>query len=84
MALRSVLSERYFTNEAKDVFRLEIGLITTLSALVLGLLVPTAKSSDDTKRGQVTQLATDLILVDRSLELYGLESKALAVFSVIR
>jgi hypothetical protein len=76
IALRSVLPERYFTNEAKDVLRLGLGLITTLSALVLGLLISTAKSSYDTKRGQVTQLATDLILLDRSLELYGPETKS--------
>jgi hypothetical protein len=76
MAVRSVLPEHYFTNEAKDVLRLGLGLITTLSALVLGLLVSTAKSSYDAKRGQVTQLATDVILVDRSLELYGLETKS--------
>jgi len=76
MVVRSVLPERYFTNEAKDVLRLGLGLITTLSALVLGLLISTAKSSYDAKRGQVTQLATDVILVDRSLELYGLETKS--------
>ena len=74
MAIRSVLPERYFTDEAKDVLRLALGLITTLSALVLGLLVSTAKSSYDAKRGQVTQLATDVILADRSLELYGSET----------
>ena len=74
--LRSVLPERYFTNEEKDVLRLGLGLITTLSALVLGLLVSTAKSSYDAKRSQLTQIATDVILVDRSLELYGSETSS--------
>jgi hypothetical protein len=74
MAVRSVLPERYFTNEAKDVLRLGLGLITTLSSLVLGLLISTAKSSYDAKRGQVTQIATDVILADRSLGLYGPET----------
>jgi hypothetical protein len=74
IVLRSVLPERYFTNEEKDVLRLGLGLVTMLSALVLGLLVSTAKSSYDAKRGQLTQLATDVILVDRSLELYGSET----------
>lgn len=74
IVLRSVLPERYFTNEAKDVLRLGLGLITTLSALVLGLLISTAKSSYDAKRGQLTQLAADVILVDRSLALYGSET----------
>jgi hypothetical protein len=76
MLLRSVLPERYFTDEEKDVLRLGLGLITTLSALVLGLLISTAKSSYDAKRSQVTQLATNVILVDRSLELYGPETKS--------
>lgn len=76
MALRSVLPERYFANEAKDVLRLGLGLITTLSALVLGLLISTAKSSYDAKRSQLTQIAADVILVDRSLELYGSETSS--------
>jgi hypothetical protein len=76
IVLRSVLPERYFTNEEKDVLRLGLGLVTMLSALVLGLLVSTAKSSYDAKRGQLTQLATDVILVDRSLELYGSETNS--------
>jgi hypothetical protein len=74
IALRSVLPERYFTNEEKDVLRLGLGLITTLSALVLGLLISTAKSSYDAKRNQLTQIATDVILLDRSLYLYGEET----------
>ena len=74
IVLRSVLPERYFTNEDKDVLRLGLGLITTLSALVLGLLISTAKSSYDAKRSQLTQIATDVILLDRSLELYGSET----------
>jgi hypothetical protein len=72
--LKSVLPERYFTNEEKDVLRLGLGLITTLSALVLGLLISTAKSSFDAKRGQLTELATDVISIDRSLDLYGSEA----------
>jgi hypothetical protein len=76
IVLRSVLPERYFTDEEKDVLRLGLRLITTLSALVLGLLISTAKSSYDAKRSQVTQLATNVILVDRSLELYGSETKS--------
>jgi hypothetical protein len=74
--VRSLLPERYFQDEAKDVLRLGLGLITTLSALVLGLLISTAKSSYDAKRSQVTQIATDVILVDRSLSLYGSETNS--------
>lgn len=76
IVLRSVLPERYFTNGDKDVLRLGLGLITTLSALVLGLLISTAKSSYDAKRNQLTEIATDVILLDRSLELYGSETNS--------
>jgi hypothetical protein len=72
--LRSVLPERYFTNELKDVLRLALGLITTLNALVLGLLISTAKGSYDGQRNQLTQIAADAILLDRSLALYGAET----------
>jgi hypothetical protein len=76
IAVRSVLPERYFTSEEKDVLRLGLGLIATLSALVLGLLISTAKGSYDAKRSQLTQIATDVILIDRSLELYGAETSS--------
>lgn len=51
------------------MFRLGLGLITT--ALVLGLLISSAKTSYDAKRNQLTQIAADVILIDRSLALYG-------------
>lgn len=76
IVLRSALPERYFANGDKDVLRLGLGLITTLSALVLGLLISTAKSSYDAKRNQLTEIATDVILLDRSLELYGSETNS--------
>ncbi len=75
MIVRRSLTERQFTSEVKDVIKLGLGLIATMSALVLGLLVSTAKGSYDAKRGQLTQMAADLILVDRCLALYGLETK---------
>lgn len=75
IVLRSVLPERYFTNGDKDVLRLGLGLITTLSELVLGLLISTAKSSYDAKRNQLTAIGT-VILLDRSLELYGSETNS--------
>ena len=56
-----------------------------MSALVLGLLVSTAKASYDAKRAQLKQMRADLILLDRSralsfslslsLSLYGSETK---------
>src|ERR1044071_9340670 len=48
--------------------------IATLSALVLGLLIATAKSSFDSKIGQVKQLAADVIMLDELFAQYGPET----------
>ena len=74
--LRMILPERHFSPEANDVIKLGLGLITTMNALVLGLLISTAKSSYDAKRTQVAEMAADAILADRSLALYGSETQA--------
>jgi len=70
-----ILPERHFSSEADDVIKLGLGLITTMNALVLGLLISTARSSYDAKRELVAQMAADTILADRSLALYGSETK---------
>jgi hypothetical protein len=49
MVLRGLLPERHRTPESKDLVRLGVGLIATMSALVLGLLVSSAKSAYDTQ-----------------------------------
>jgi len=46
-----------------------------MNALILGLLISTAKSSYDAKRTELTQMAANAILVDRSLAMYGSETK---------
>ena len=76
IVLRMILPERHFSPEANDVIKLGLGLITTMNALVLGLLISTAKSSYDAKRTQVAEMAADAILADRSLALYGSETRA--------
>ena len=52
-----------------------MGLIGTMTALVLGLLIASAKNSFDTQRSGVAQLSADIILLDRVLAHYGPESK---------
>jgi hypothetical protein len=74
MVLRAILPKRDFSGEAEGVIKLGLGLITTMTALVLGLLVSSAKSSYDAKRSQLSQLAADAIFVDQSLALYGSET----------
>jgi hypothetical protein len=74
MILRMILPERHFGPEAQDVIKLGLGLIVTMNALVLGLLISAAKTSYDAKHALVAQMAADVILADRSLALYGSET----------
>ena len=52
-----------------------MGLIGTMTALVLGLLIASAKNSFDAQRNGLAQLSANIILLDRALARYGPESK---------
>jgi hypothetical protein len=71
------LPEHHLSEDSKDVVRLGTGLIATISALVLGLLIASAKSSYDTQNGQIRQITADVILLDRLLSNYGPEARSL-------
>ena len=74
MFLKSILPENHLSTESKDVVKLSIGLIATMTALVLGLLVGSVKSSFDSKNDQYTRICADLVLLDRLLAQYGPET----------
>jgi hypothetical protein len=73
--LHLILPEHHLSTESKDVIKLVMGLIATMSALVLSLLIATAKSSYDTQSTEFTQMAANFILLDRVLAHYGSETK---------
>jgi len=75
MFLRAVLPERHLSSESKDLVKMGMGLIATMSALVLGLLIASAKSSFDAQRIGMAQLAGNTIFLDRLLARYGPETK---------
>ncbi|TMB44260.1 MAG: DUF4239 domain-containing protein [Deltaproteobacteria bacterium] len=75
MLVRRLLPDHHLTKETEDVVRLAIGMIATMSALVVGLLLASSKSSFDTKDSELKQFATDLILLDRQMAHYGPEAK---------
>jgi hypothetical protein len=72
--LRSRLPEEHLSDESKDVVKLGIALIATMVALVLGLLIASAKGTYDTRGKQVLQISADVILLDRALAHYGTEA----------
>jgi Protein of unknown function (DUF4239) len=74
IALRWALPKHHLSKDSQDVVRLGVGLVATIAALVLGLLIAAAKSSFDTQSGQVKQITTDVLLIDNLLALYGPEA----------
>jgi hypothetical protein len=79
MYLRNALPEGHLREDTKDVVRLSMGLIGTIAALVLGLLIASAKSSYDARDTQIKQITADFILLDGLLEHYGPDAKILRV-----
>jgi hypothetical protein len=75
MFIRGILPKHHLTKETEDSVRLAMGLIATMGALVIGLLLASAKTSFDTKDTEIKQLSVDLILLDRQLGHYGVEAK---------
>jgi hypothetical protein len=73
--LHAVLPEHHLSEESRSALNLVIGLIGTMAALVLGLLVATAQGSFSTRNGEFTQMSANVILMDRMLALYGPETR---------
>jgi hypothetical protein len=75
MAIQSVVPEHHLTAEAKDVVKLGTAVIATMSALVVSLLLASAKGSFDTRSREYTKMSANIILLDRLLSHYGPETK---------
>ncbi len=77
MFLRTRLPEHHLSGATKDVVRLGTGLIATIAALVLGLLIASANSTFQTQSTQVQQLTADIVLLDQTLAQYGAETASI-------
>jgi hypothetical protein len=75
--LRRTLPEHHLDEHAKDVVRLGVGLIATIAALVLGLLIAAAKASFDTQSTHLKHITANLILLDNILAQYGPEARSI-------
>jgi hypothetical protein len=60
--------------ETKDVVKLVMGLVATISALVLSLLIASAHGSYDTQESEVQQLGAQLVLLDEVFAHFGPET----------
>lgn len=74
MWLRSALPKDHLDADSRDTVKVGIGLIATMTALVLGLVTAAAKSSFDSGSAAVKQAAMNILAVDRALARYGPET----------
>lgn len=75
MRLGRIVPESHLDPDSKDVVRISTGVVATMVALVLGLLIASAKSFYDTQNAEITQLSANVIILDRVLAHYGPEAK---------
>lgn len=72
--IRRLLPGHHLSSDSRDVVKLGAGLIATQAALVVGLLVSSAKSSFDSANSGITQMGAKIILLDHSLARFGPET----------
>jgi len=75
MAARPRIPESHLSAESRDVIKLGMGLVATMAARVLGLVIATAKSSYDAQDEAIKHTAAKIVLLDRLLASYGPETQ---------
>ncbi len=73
--LRARLPEHHVSGDSKDVIKLSIALVATMSALVLALLFASTRTSFERTSGLVSRLTADITELDRVLKHYGPEAE---------
>ena len=76
LGLQRLLPQHYLNKESQDVVKLCAGVVATVTALVLGLLVSSAKSSFDAMNTRIIQTSATIIILDRMLADYGSEAQS--------
>jgi hypothetical protein len=75
MLLQKVLPQHHLASDSKDTVKVGAGMLATLTALVLGLLVSSAKGSFDAMNAGIAQTGAKIIQFDHILADYGPETK---------
>lgn len=73
--VRAALPEHHLSADSENIVKLGIGLVATMAALVLGLLLASAKNSYDTQSSELIEMSAKIIFLDRVLAHYGPETK---------
>jgi hypothetical protein len=79
MRLQGLLPNNHLSKESQDTVKLGAGMVATMTALILGLLVSSAKSSFDAMNTSLAQNSAKIIQLDYLLAEYGPEAQPLRV-----
>jgi hypothetical protein len=71
MLIRGRLPVHHLEGDSKDVVKLVMGLVATLTALVLGLLISSSHSAYDAQETELQQLSVHIYQLDRILAHFG-------------
>lgn len=73
--LKRSLQAALLDTGSREAIRLAAGFLATLAALVIGLMIASAKTSYDSQNTNIRQLGTNAVLVDQMLTKYGPEAR---------
>lgn len=76
MILNVKLPDRHLDANSRDVVKLVMGLVATVSALVLSLLIAAASTTYERQSTELKALSANIILLDQTLGSYGSGAKA--------
>lgn len=74
MHLAEKIPQKYLKDDSKQSINLGIGLVATMTALILGLVMASTKTSFDAMDAAMKQSAIQILVLDRTLEQYGPEA----------
>jgi hypothetical protein len=74
LRLHPRLPEHHTGGDSKDVIKLVMGLVATVAALVLGLLISSAHRAYEAQEAEVQQIGVHLFQLDRALQRFGPEA----------
>jgi hypothetical protein len=72
---QKMVPEAYLGSDSKEAIKLSMGVVATLAALVLGLLVASANTTYGSRKSEINQITAYTILLDNLLAQYGGEAQ---------
>ena len=73
--LNTALPQHHLNDTSKDVVSTGVGLVVIIAALVLGLLIASAKQYYDAQSNELNAMSAKIVLLDRVLSHYGPETR---------